>query len=615
MEHRAVTAPLQYSAFVSYSRRDSRIASRLQRRIEGYRLPHRITAHGKKRLKPVFRDRDDLTAASDLSEALRAALRASEYLIVVCTPNTPQSEWVGREIDYFRALRGDDHILTALFQGSDETSFHQALLHRRDGSRTHPLAADFCRGGDGRLAFLKLVAVLAHAGLDELVQRDAKRRMQQVIALAAASLIIVIGAAALIIATFRAREMAAAERARNADAVEFQLTEMRSKLQAAGRLDLLAEVNRGVARFYAGRDPATLSVEEQLDRAQLLQGSTDDDLERGNYAAAREAAGEASVITRNLMKLHPTEARIVYANSQSEYYLGKCDWKLGALAPARVHFERYAGLARLLVGIDPASADWRLERAYSQSNLAMLLLADSADPARARPLFEAAQADMLAVAQERPNDMDLRYEIADGEAWLASTAMVAKDYDGAVRHRRAQLAILDALIRKSPRDARYIGAQISAFIGLGRVAAARRDLTAAQSNYDRALAISAVRLANAPDNDTLARGARTVALLKVQTWLAMPATERPSPAVIARTLGDCSAEWRKPANQDVATFCSIEEARVRLLLHDRAGAEQAVAAAQQGSASAEALARRWDVDLGADIKRVNDALHGGSRGI
>ena len=64
MEHRAVTAPLQYSAFVSYSRRDSRIASRLQRRIEGYRLPHRITAHGKKRLKPVFRDREGSSCVS-----------------------------------------------------------------------------------------------------------------------------------------------------------------------------------------------------------------------------------------------------------------------------------------------------------------------------------------------------------------------------------------------------------------------------------------------------------------------------------------------------------------------------------------------------------------------
>jgi len=439
--------------------------------------------------------------------------------------------------------------------------------------------------------------------------------MQQIMALAAAALIIVIAAAALIIATFRARAVAAAERARSADAIEFQLTEMRRKLQAAGRLDLLAEVNRGVARFYAGRDPSALSVEEQLDRAKLLQGSADDDLERGNYASAREAAGEASVITGNLMKLHPTDAQIVYADSHSEYYLGKCDWMLGALSPARIHFERYADLTRLLVAIDPANADWRLERAYSRSNLAMLLLRDTADAARARPLFEAAQADMVAVARERPNDMDLRYEIADGEAWLASTAMVAKDYDGAVRRRYAQLAILDALIRKSPRDARYIGAQIGAFIGLGRTAAAQGDLAAAQRHYDRALAISAVRLANAPDNDNLARSARTVALLKVQTWLAMRPTERPSPAVIARTLGDCSAEWRKAANQELATFCSIEEAHVRLLLHDRAGAEQAVAAAQRGSANAEALARRWDVDLAADIKSVNEVLRSTSSGI
>ena len=52
-----------------------------------------------------------------LSGLLSAALGASQYLIVLCTPRAATSEWVNREIRLMQQQNRGDHILAALFEG------------------------------------------------------------------------------------------------------------------------------------------------------------------------------------------------------------------------------------------------------------------------------------------------------------------------------------------------------------------------------------------------------------------------------------------------------------------------------------------------------------------
>ncbi|MDB5722242.1 MAG: toll/interleukin receptor protein, partial [Alphaproteobacteria bacterium] len=87
------TSGARYAAFISYSHKDAVFGRWLHRRLEGYRLPRRLAgSHGERglvpaRLTPIFRDREELPAAGDLSERVRAALAVSGSLIVVCSPN------------------------------------------------------------------------------------------------------------------------------------------------------------------------------------------------------------------------------------------------------------------------------------------------------------------------------------------------------------------------------------------------------------------------------------------------------------------------------------------------------------------------------------------------
>ena len=56
------------------------------------------------RLGQIFRDREDLPAAQDLSESVKEALSVSGALVVLCSPAAKASPWVAREIELFREL-------------------------------------------------------------------------------------------------------------------------------------------------------------------------------------------------------------------------------------------------------------------------------------------------------------------------------------------------------------------------------------------------------------------------------------------------------------------------------------------------------------------------------
>lgn len=597
----------RYSAFISYSHHDRVEATRLQRRIEGYRLPRHLRRRGTPaRLRPVFRDRDELTAAPDLSEAVRAALRDSAALIVVCTPAAACSEWVNREVTYFEETHPDQPVLAALFAGTSMDAFPPALLAGPTGALAHPLAADFRRDGDGRrLALLKLIAPLAGVRLDELVQRDAQRRIRQIGGLALGAVALVVAAATLILIAMHARAAAEREQARGADAMQFQLTDLRRKLAAAGRLDLLAAVNQGVDRYYRGQDPRTLSVPALLQRAALLQADGKDDEQRGDYPAAHRKMIEAWRLTAPLLAAYPRDAKIIYAHAQSEYYMGFVDWRLGDATNAKARFERYAALANRLIATDPRNPDWRHERGFAASGLGAIALRQAVDPTSARRYFAAAQKDFMAVARAKPDDPDIQSDIADGEAWLADVERVAGDLPRALAHRERQHAIVAAQVAHSPRDAHLRVNLVASELGRARVEAAQGRFAVAIDGFDGAHRMAEELAAADPDNKSVARQKRAIELFKAQTWLFMPAAGRPPLPQIAATLGECDPEWRKPRNDELATLCTLDAAELSV---QRGDPDRARAILQGLSrrpfVRATRLTERWRLNLPSMMERV-----------
>jgi hypothetical protein len=157
-------------------------------------------------LGPIFRDRDDFSAGHSLTEQTLAALTASRFLIVICSPNAARSFYVNEEIRQFKALGGTARIIPLIVDGApgnaERECFAPALRFALDGhaaltdEREEPVAADAGPGRDGKeVAKQKIVAGLLGVGLDEIVRRAerARRRRNRVrVGVATAATIIVV---------------------------------------------------------------------------------------------------------------------------------------------------------------------------------------------------------------------------------------------------------------------------------------------------------------------------------------------------------------------------------------------------------------------------------------
>ena len=209
-----------YRAFLSYSHRDQAVATWLHRALETYRIPSKlvgaITTVGAvpARLHPIFRDRDELCAAPSLGSAIEAALDASMFLVVICSPSAAKSRWVNEEILAFKRRHGEARVFAVIASGTPHAApehaaqecFPLALRFTLgpDGALSatpaEPIAADLRAGADGRqLAKLKLAAGLTGLRLDDLVRRETQRRLRRsaYIATAAVAGMVFTGALAL----------------------------------------------------------------------------------------------------------------------------------------------------------------------------------------------------------------------------------------------------------------------------------------------------------------------------------------------------------------------------------------------------------------------------------
>ena len=198
---------VKYDAFISYrhSELDKFVAVNLHKKLEAFKLPKGVKSPtGKKKIERVFRDQDELPLASNLGDPITLALENSDYLLVICTPRLPQSEWCKKEIETFIKLHGRDKVLAVLAEGEPEESFPEALIKEEyevinpDGTKEiqyrtfEPLAADV-RGKSNKAikkamndAVLRICAAIFGLNYDELKQRHKERAMKRTISVVSA---------------------------------------------------------------------------------------------------------------------------------------------------------------------------------------------------------------------------------------------------------------------------------------------------------------------------------------------------------------------------------------------------------------------------------------------
>lgn len=200
----------KYVAFISYRHAalDSMVAKQVHTLVEQFVIPKNMRK-GEKKLGIVFRDQEELPVSSDLSADICKALDQSKYLIVICSKNTAQSPWVGREIDYFLSHHDRNNAFAVLASGEPVDVFPKALtqiLHA-DGTVTEvePLAVDVRADTDkGVKKKLKREITRLHAALlgcpyDALVMREQRRKRRRLAAAMAVILAVVTSFSAMML--------------------------------------------------------------------------------------------------------------------------------------------------------------------------------------------------------------------------------------------------------------------------------------------------------------------------------------------------------------------------------------------------------------------------------
>lgn len=110
----------KYFAFISYNAKDTAWGKKLQKKLEHYKMPATLCSeHGweRKPINPVFFAPTDIQPGG-LTEELQERLKASKNLIVICSPNSAQSEWVGKEIEFFHSLGRTKNIQFFIVEGT-----------------------------------------------------------------------------------------------------------------------------------------------------------------------------------------------------------------------------------------------------------------------------------------------------------------------------------------------------------------------------------------------------------------------------------------------------------------------------------------------------------------
>lgn len=490
----------RYKAFISYSWADASWGNWLHRVLETYRTPAALVgkngAHGvvPARLIPLFKDREEQAAGASISASLDAALADSEFLVVICSPRSAESQWVNHEIAWFKTNRDPAKILALIIDGEPSECFPPALTHRvlpdltvTEEFEGAPLAADGRNSGDGsRRAKLKLAAAMLGVGLDELVGRDDRRRALRIRAVVGGSLALALVMSALAISAVRARDEADRQRAESDGLVEFMLTDLRERLEPVGRLDVLDVVGQRALKYYAGQKTGSLDADSLGRRSRALHLVGEVSNIRGDSAGGLTAFRQAAATTAELLARDPDNQQRIFDHAQSVFWVGYIAYERGETSETEQQWREYKRLAKRLIALNPNKPEWQMEVSYAETNLGILFY-DQGRNAEAEPAFLVGLSMMEQVAAQQKPDASRQLEIGIAINWLGKARFRLNRITDALALHQREVAVYQEVLNADPSNTQAKMREAVAWQHVGQTQEDQGDLSASSAARDRSL--------------------------------------------------------------------------------------------------------------------------------
>jgi len=453
----------RFKAFISYSHHDRGWSAWLQRALESYRIPKRLVGRESefgpvpRRLTPVFRDREDLPSASDLSAKVKESLEASEALIVVCSPASAKSKWVNEEIRHFRSLGREDRIFALIVDGDPQSDgpdlqcFPGTLTTWLDGSPHEPLAADIRKWADGKLlAKLKIISGILGIRLDDLRQRNMQRRRRNWILATTSAVAALVLTGSLVFTTVSSQKAVRLQRSNTEELLSYMLGNLK-RLDPIVGLEVIDVENEQILEYLRTLGFDGMENERLVDKGMEWreEGMASHDRGKLDEAMKRFERSRAAFI-----ELHQREGgtrRALFELGQAEFYVGYIHYDKGELDEAQEHFTRYGAITRRLINEDPKDAELVMELSYTLTNLGGVESARTdPDPDKALRLMQSAvQYNQIALVLDPGNDV-YQTNLNNKLAFLADTWLETCDLGKAIDFRQQNVTMSRELFEESP---------------------------------------------------------------------------------------------------------------------------------------------------------------------
>lgn len=473
----------KYRAFISYSHRDTPWARWLHSALERYHIDRDLvgressTGSLPKTLRPIFRDREEFSAGHSLTEQTLAALDASQFLIVLCSPSAALSKYVNEEVRHFKAAGGASRVIPIIVEGEPGNAkcecFPPALRFKLgpDGAlseeREEPLAADARPQGDGKdIAKQKVIAGLLGLGLDEVMrraERARKRRGRFVGGLAAVFLLLAVAAAGSAVYAYQ-KLVESNERLDEAIEIAYGMvtkaTVMSDRYGVPQELtlDLLGQAEGALNGLMArGADTAMLRHRKAL----MLISFSDSYRLLGRYDDAMRRTAEAHDLLMDLTELNPNNVEWQYELAIAEYKTGDIHMYWGHFVEAlekfrssAQSFKRYPDqkLSGSLSFSGEGSQSYYQFWATTWLSLMQSFIGD-ADAALAD--VEIGHDFAKHVVSENPNDAIGRRNLGLSHLVICMIMRARGDYAEAIGHCRTAVSAMKGLVADNGKNSRW----------------------------------------------------------------------------------------------------------------------------------------------------------------
>ncbi len=209
----------KYFAFISYSRKDSRAAAWLQKRLEWFRFPVKLLPEGQRPpdpryVRPIYRDKTNLEVTDEhYWKNIRRALDESRFLIVLASPHSANSDPVEMEVSHFLASHGlqSSLIVPMILSGSvtsvgDDAALCPTLRELGESITSRNLPTMLPDAGSaeqdaweqGFIALVSYLLRLDRSAVGDHLQREMRKQSQilrrWLVAISALTLMVIFGA-------------------------------------------------------------------------------------------------------------------------------------------------------------------------------------------------------------------------------------------------------------------------------------------------------------------------------------------------------------------------------------------------------------------------------------